>query len=139
MNVQQIVDLNTRMEIAGKAALTRIINESGWAALAASPLMTSAETLLESLIKWDAEGRTFEGWKNDLVAYNTNKDLFEIFELVEFFDEAQAMVREGDLQGFYDQILIPSMADTTGDDFKEQLKHHREFMAEVAKAPCVLH
>lgn len=139
MNVQQIVDLNTRMEIAGKTAMHRIINESGWAALAASPIMTSAEMLLESLVKWDAEGRTFEGWKNDLVAYNTNKDLFEIFELAEFFDEAQVLVREGDLQGFYDQVLIPSLAGVSGDDFKEQLKHHRECMTAMAQEPCVLH
>lgn len=139
MNVQQITDLNTRIEIAGKQAMQRLISEGGWPALAASSLMSTATLLLESLIKWDAQGRTFEVWKEDFVVHNLNKDLFDIPELAAFTDEIEQMVNEGDLKGYYDEIVVPSTVDLTGEQLTAQLEYHRRCLAEMAEEPCIIH
>lgn len=139
MNVQQINDLTAQLEIAGKQAMQRMISEGGWPALAASTIMTSATSILENMIKWVAGGRTFEGWNEDFVSQNKNKDLFDTPELAPFYDECVKMVDEGDLRGYYEKVVLPSTADMTVEDLTAQLEHHRQCLIDMAEEPCTPH
>lgn len=139
MNVQQINDLTTRIEVAGKQVMQRLISEGGWPALAASPLMATATVLLESMIKWDAAGRTYESWKEDFVIHNQNKELFDFPELAPFHDECVKMVEEGDLQSYYNEVVLPTMAELTTEQLTAQLEYHRQCLADMAEEPCIIH
>lgn len=134
--VQQIIDLNTRVEAASKQAVTRLLAEGGWPALAASPAMDMATEVLDKLVEWDKQGRTFEFWKENFLSVNTNKDYFQMEELAPFYDECVLLYTHADMEGYYNDYILPEFKDTTHEQLVQQNEMHHQAILEMAQLPC---